>query len=139
MTEVDKAYIAGFVDGEGCIQLQKKRKPGRYCLRFRITQTDKAILDWIKACTGEGTVRRWSLQSERHRERYEWYCGGYKALCILHEIYPYLKLKKLQAEIAFEFEKTMVGTGNFLTESQHIQRQSLRKTMDELHSHRREV
>jgi len=136
MTETEKAYIAGFVDGEGCIQLQKKKVPGQYCLRFRITQTDKPILDWIQLCTGHGTVRRWSLQSERHKERYEWYCGGEKALEILYAIYPYLKLKKLQAEIAFKFGKTMQRSGHHLSEDNRIYRQSLREAMDELHGHK---
>ena len=141
MTETDKAYLAGFIDGEGSIGLRtthtnRKPKYRSLCLRLRITQCDRPILEWIKAVTGVGSVRQGSVQTDRHQERFGWSCAGQYALRVLHEVYPYLKLKRIQSEIAFEFEKTMLGSGKPLPEELHIKRQTLREAMDELHSHK---
>lgn len=139
MTEVEKAYIAGFVDGDGSIGLRKCHSERGYIdtlVRLRVTQASKEILDWIGLTTGAGTVRQWARCSNRHRSRFEWYCSGRKALAVIREIYPYLLVKKLQAEIVLKYEETMVGTGKLLSVEQKIERASLRKAMDDLMTHK---
>lgn len=46
MTETDLAYIAGFIDGEGCIGLSPRNKQRTRCYPYlRVANTDKKILE----------------------------------------------------------------------------------------------
>ena len=140
MTETDKAYIAGFIDGEGSIGLRKCHTNRGYfdtIIRLRITNTNRDVLEWIKAKTGIGSVRQWARCSDKHKARFEWYCAGKKALIVLREVHPYLLIKKINADICFQYEKTMGGSGNTMSEETRSLRQSLRASMDSLQGHQR--
>ncbi len=59
MKDIDLAYIAGLVDGEGCIMITKENrlyteaKHGyRFWLQVKITNTNKAVLEWVKDLFG---------------------------------------------------------------------------------------
>jgi hypothetical protein len=135
MTIEDRSYLAGFIDGEGSIGLRiahSERNPlfTNYVIRLRATQCNEDIIHWIQVVTGVGSVRKMKYGWGMKHQPYEWYTSGSKALKVLHEIYPYLRVKRIQAEIAFEFEKTMIGHGYTLTKEQHSIRQDLRIAMD---------
>ena len=134
MNETDKAYIAGFIDGEGSIGLRACHSSrgytyDSYLIRIKVAQTNEDVLQWIKTMTGVGSVRQ-RKDVPGYRRAWEWYLAGRNALKVLHEIYPYLRVKRIQAEIAFEFEKTYVGKGYRLTLEQHGTRSELREKMD---------
>ena len=109
LTEIQKAYIAGFVDGEGSISLLKRKNiechTWQYCFRIQInvTNTFKAVLDEMQAITGVGKVYLHSRGTEKNRTCYRWQVRGLKARSLLWEIIPYLRVKKHQAEIALNF------------------------------------
>lgn len=122
MNNFDAAYIAGFVDGEGCIAVKTGKRDARdFVLRLRIVQNQYEVLFWIKCVCGFGTIyTRPSLKS------WELSFNGKDALSVLRDIYPFLKVKRLQAEAAFKFEQTMVGRGFRLSEEQISLRNTLR-------------
>lgn len=57
MTNEEKAYIAGIVDGEGSIMLLKFHKNQFPAPCISITSTTIELLDWIKLKTGMGTIK----------------------------------------------------------------------------------
>lgn len=98
--EVERAYIAGFLDGDGSLMLQiKKRKDGRTGLRFMSTicfyqDTRHAKdLNWIKEVLGIGYI------SKRNDGMSELRINGYDSVKnILEFLSPYLRFKKIQAK-----------------------------------------
>jgi len=98
--EIERAYIAGFLDGDGSLMLQiKKRKDGETGLRFMSTicfyqDTRHAKdLNWIKEILGIGYI------SKRNDWMSELRINGYDSVKnILEFLNPYLRFKKIQAE-----------------------------------------
>ena len=99
----DLAYIAGFLDGDGSIMIQLKRRsdtPRGKRLMFTIclyqdTRHEKPLF-WMKQILGIGYISR------RNDGITELRINGYeKVYRILKELYPHLRFKKKQAEYIF--------------------------------------
>jgi hypothetical protein len=99
-SKIDIAYIAGFLDGDGSLMLQlKKRKDSNIGLRFMATicfyqdyRHDKT-LGWIRDLFGIGYL------SKRNDGMSELRINGHKQiLVILKNLLPHIKFKKIQAE-----------------------------------------
>lgn len=104
MKATDWAYLAGFVDGEGCISVKRERvkntglKNGVFRPYLSLSQKDHVCLAnlYEKFSVGYFAVRRdndqarWQVAS---REDLRW---------ILEGIIPYLTLKRTQAELALQ-------------------------------------
>lgn len=113
LTEVEASYLAGLLDGEGGIQLRKvhtydKYRTTTYCLCISITNTFKDVLLWTQMKVGFGSIyaKNRNLLG-RNKICWEWRATGRRAIDFLRQIYPYLKIKRLQADIAFEFGETL--------------------------------
>jgi hypothetical protein len=106
MTDLDWAYLAGFFDGEGCIVIQSGisgfQKSLSHRLQISIGNTYKPVMDWIKK-----EIRLGSLYGQGGKKQkkvcWNWYCRGNQAAFILRNLLPYLKVKRAQAELAFQF------------------------------------
>ena len=112
MNETDKAYIAGFFDGEGCVQLGKNSKSSRsktviggVYLLVQIVNNDKIVLDHICSLIGGNVLAKKSRVG--HAQGYCLYICGKKAATFLNAILPYLKTKRPQAEAAIMFAETL--------------------------------
>lgn len=100
------AYVAGIVDGEGTIYINK-RKPRNensspsYCLFVAIHNSYKPLLEWVKLIYG-GSVYKTPSPKE-HRQMWMWVVSNKKAHLFLHKILGYLLIKEKQAIKAIEF------------------------------------
>jgi len=114
MTETEKAYIAGLVDGEGCICLHrnhfKDRKTTLYCPRVSIVNTDRDIMDWLILTIGDGKV--FSRKRGQWKRGHDWYINGKKCGAFLTEILPYLRIKRLKAELVIQYCNTLLERTN---------------------------
>lgn len=98
------AYIAGFLDGDGSLMLQlKKRKDGKSKLRFMCTiclyqdSRHEETLIWMQKILGIGYVSRRSDGMSELR------INGFKQIRdILYELLPYIRFKKKQASALFK-------------------------------------
>lgn len=100
-------YMAGFFDGEGSISIVHSRhKDGRntFQVLVQISNINKKILDLYKEAFG-GQVYEVKTKKSNHRQAYYWKVVSRDANKFLRAIYPYLKLKFLQAELAIEFQE----------------------------------
>ncbi len=136
----DAAYIAGILDGEGCISLSKhhcydKNRNTTYHLRVRITNTFPGIMDWIALKVGYGNIHKKKKYPEANRESWEWSLSGRRAIAFLNQLYPYLKIKRLQAKVAFKFGKTISYPGQSkLDDKVLVFRKELRQRMSKLNN-----
>lgn len=98
------AYIAGFLDGDGSLMLQlKKRKDGNVGIRFMATicfyqdSRHDETLFWIRDILGIGYL------AKRNDGISELRINGYKqARRILDCLSPYIRFKKVQAKALLE-------------------------------------
>ena len=106
VNELNKSYIAGFVDGECSIGLYGSGNT-RTTIRASICiyNTNIKVLNWINSLYGGWLCKRPMLP--RHRQCYCLYIGSKeKCLKFLTDIYPYLRIKQKQAKLVIEFCKT---------------------------------
>ena len=108
MNEIDLAYAAGIIDGEGyigIIQLNRNKfnEMPRYQMRLTVSMATLAVPAWLHNTFGgsfyifNSPCRKKPLQA--------WRVDSDKALAVLEIIYPYLKEKQQEAQIAIEFQK----------------------------------
>ena len=103
-SKINLAYIAGFLDGDGSLMLQiKKRKDGKLKWRFMCTicfyqdSRHEKTLHWIKKVLGIGYI------SVRNDGMTELRVNGYKQVKeILQDLLPFIKFKKEQANALYK-------------------------------------
>jgi hypothetical protein len=109
------AYMAGLVDGEGCIALfeywhkNPKAIDPRGYLRHKavisVVNTNRAMLDWVAENFG-GRVRQNTYRAPPCKQCYTWEVAHRHAAEVIEAIQPYLIAKKEQANLFLEFRKT---------------------------------
>ena len=107
MCPVDVAYLAGIIDGEGHIGLERHGKS--YSLRLAVHTTSKELAEWILTTTGYGNKvqERRETRSVVIRKRmptYEWRVFGRQAAQMIGKVRPYLRVRDKQADIALAFQ-----------------------------------
>ena len=107
MTETEKAYIAGLLDGEGCISIKRSRRTN-YNLYVEIYNTNKDVMLWLQErYIGSINSKR---KNVNHKVCYTWCVACSKAESFLELIIPYLIIKQEQAVIALEFQDNVIRT-----------------------------
>lgn len=103
MRKLTASYLAGYIDGEGYLGIIPNYKKASYTAKLKIASVDKEIIDWLKNSYG-GNV--WKREFDNNcKDAYTWTLEGKKLLPFLEKVKPYLKLKKIQAELLIKKEK----------------------------------
>lgn len=110
LSETDKAYIAGIVDGEGCITVCARSPKStsretsiQYVLTVSIQMCDDDLIRWIhSAIGGIGSVYRYKHHQPNHKDATSLRLGVRDGVILLRLILPYLRLKRRQAELFIE-------------------------------------
>jgi len=123
MKAVDLAYIAGIIDGEGCIAIDRftnKELPD-YCyrLKLRVTNTNRWLIEQLRFSFG-GNIKIIKPRNDKAKEAWEWYLAGESAVSCLKFVLPYLHIKKPQAELGIKFQSGKQGKGYYLTKERRI-------------------
>lgn len=123
LSDIDKAYIAGLVDGEGSIMITKQMPTSRvsgnvtpqYMFRVSVSNTHKGVLDWLHSkCGGELTDNGYIGGKGGHRLVYEWRIKGQSAIDFIQDIRDFLRIKPAQAWLALEArEQFTYRTGGY--------------------------
>jgi hypothetical protein len=98
--EVDLAYIAGLIDGEGSIQYKqymrkRKHNPRAYptwSIRIEIAMTDQSVLVWLNEILGVGTVNPRKVKPGK-KKQWRWRCSHRQAYFVARLIWPYVHIK----------------------------------------------
>lgn len=100
LTDIEKAYLAGIFDGEGCVGYYKRigsRNKYSYVSMVLITQSDFRLMLWLESKIGFGNVT--TRAGKKHFE-YHWQVNKKSAVVeFLEAIAPYLILKGEQARV----------------------------------------
>jgi len=117
MLDIDLAYAAGIIDGEGCIYISRHKRINRenftLALKVNVIMCDLEVIDWFKKTFngdlfGGGVYKMPpNKKSNQCRPSYMWGISNSGAINFLKMVLPYLKLKTKQAQEAIKFEKTL--------------------------------
>lgn len=105
----DLLYLSGLIDGEGCIGLNTVGSVGKQNLhpQITITNTNKEILDWVIITIGKGVVEEKPRTNDKWKTAYSVRINGHHAVQLAQKLEPYLRIKKLQAQVLIKFKETM--------------------------------
>lgn len=111
-SKIDLAYIAGFLDGDGSLMLQiKKRKDSKRGIRFMATicfyqdTRHEKTLYWIQKVFSIGYLSR------RKDGMTELRINGYEQVRnILIDLLPYIRFKKIQAQALKDACEVLITT-----------------------------
>ena len=109
-----KSYIAGFLDGDGCVMFQLIKRSGyKYGFQIRASivfyqkTKNRQHLEWLKSIFKAGYIRN------RNDDMTEYTIVGLaRVIKILKLLMPYLKLKKLHAKKAMDIYRLLQGEFN---------------------------
>lgn len=98
-TDAEWAYLAGLIDGEGCIGTHRQTSTGRRRVSFSMKQKYPAALIWVVDIFG-GRIHE--VKMGQSQPGFLWRITSGHAEAILRGTLPYLTLKKPQAEVALK-------------------------------------
>jgi hypothetical protein len=105
---MNRAYVAGFFDGEGCVGFSRARRS--VFPRILVTNTNRAILEELRTSFG-GDIKPLALRRKNWKQGWSWRLSWSAAVSFLAEIKPWLQLKNAQAETVFAWDAIRLGRG----------------------------
>jgi len=126
------AYIAGIIDGEGSICISRNGKTGYYMPKVYVGMTDKVVIDFLQTIFPS---QMYSAKLPSGRIIWKWHTTYSNTVSFLEAIYEFLKAKKEQADVIFEFysNRRYFHSGCRLTEEEKNRRKRLYEKLKKLH------
>ena len=107
LSDLETGYLAGVVDGEGCITINKKKAKGyafefRYVPVFKVTNTNLELLNYIHKLVGSGSIIPLpnNFRGRKRMYQLDFYANTQRWLLPL--LAPLLKCKRQQADLVIE-------------------------------------
>lgn len=115
--DLELAWIAGFIDGEGCITIKKyaryKNQSTRYQAYVCCSQATEDNIEALKALQilqkhfGGSLYRQSKSKDTRARESFQWLLVSSSAMECVKQLLPYLIIKKKQAELLIQYQSEL--------------------------------
>ena len=122
VSEVDVAYAAGIIDGEGTIGITellpndrvrpngtRVRKSVQHRIYVAVSMTDPTVPMWLHATFGGNIQYVPSRNPARHKPSTRWSMSSERAAVFCTTVMPYLRVKRQQAGLAVEFYRKHLG------------------------------
>jgi hypothetical protein len=107
LTETQKAYLAGIIDGEGCLRVDcGKNGKGtvKYSITITVANTNFNLIKYLHSTTNIGSVLPIPKKGNR-KPQLRWTVYSKQAEEFLLQVLPYLLVKEPQAKILLEARK----------------------------------
>lgn len=109
LTETERAYIAGIIDGEGSIfvaAVGPNRRKTVYPI-VTVAMTHRGVIDWLRDRLDCGTVKRHNHTARRRsphfKEQFRVQVFGKRAQLLCSTLLPFLIVKREQARLVCDF------------------------------------
>jgi hypothetical protein len=120
LSEAEKGYLAGLIDGEGTISIGKKNnKTGR--LGFTLTpsvsiaNTNEGVIRYCQSLIG-GRVYKGRRRKPNHRTKFTLRVHRHTEIMkILEQVYPYLRIKKKNAELLMKYCESRIKKRRYIS------------------------
>lgn len=134
MSELDLAYAAGIVDGEGsiCIVNRNHNTNSSLGLVCQVSVTSHDLIEWLyQRFSGSVTEMKYRKRTfPSHKPMYQWMLRQGPARDFIRNILPYLVIKIHQAELALQFP--INATGSPISFEQRQEKIVIKEIMEEL-------
>jgi len=122
MTKTELAYVAGIIDGEGTIALNRKYKTSKWRWpRISISNTDKRLIDYLLRTLAKFSpvLIRKPPRKANHRCAYEIRMNSDNALALVKKLLPYLRVpeKRRRAELLVTKYKKLTPRNGIYTKA----------------------
>ena len=108
MTNSQVAYIAGVIDGEGCLSVRRiganRFKQSTFWLQLKVSNTNKEILDYLLETTGLGRLSNAMINKTvtgNSKPYWKWMVKQSEALELLVLLRPWLIVKRRVTSLVF--------------------------------------
>lgn len=132
--ETDKAYLAGFFDGEGNIHVHthtNKAGYNSYSIRIGVSSTSIGCIETLHTKWAIGKIYyKKKTQKAHHKPSIHWLIYGLEAQAVLRILCPYPDIKRERAALALNF--TLVGRGYHASDNDRANTREIRDRMIEL-------
>lgn len=111
LTETEKAYLAGLLDGEGCVGISKIKSRSNlreydYRLRVIITNSNFPVICWLKEKTGIGCAYEYKKSfSDKWKLIHRWQATSEQARDFLEAVRPYTIIKSEIIDLCMQLPK----------------------------------
>lgn len=103
LPDVDAAYVAGIVDGEGTITLSRLHRNEQRRIVVSVSNNERALLEYIQQVVGAGRISNKRTYGEKHAPSFHYQISSRQALDLLRQIAPYLRTyKAARARLALD-------------------------------------
>lgn len=111
MSEIEPttlAYLAGIIDADGYITVQRSTHKGRlyFGAKVGISGTRREPHDLAASLFG-GSVSCYVPKNGIHLPQFQWSRCGRAAVTVIEDVWPYLRIKLDQAEVALTLQSHM--------------------------------
>ena len=140
MNDIEIGYLAGIIDGEGCVYVNRRKVHGRrktpgYSVKVVVSITAYPLVEWFIEHAQLTSICETQKKGNRKKQ---WMCtwNNSKAEWILETILPYLVIKKPQAILGLELLKhlrtTPIKRGKPIAPEVIEYRESIKQQMSKL-------
>lgn len=123
-------YLAGLIDGEGCIYPKYSHGRTRPIIAIKVSMTHPGPIKLLKEVFG-GSILYGPRKAPR-RSIHIWSIYGIPAREVLEEILPWLIVKKSEALVGIELQNRVRSVGLHITSEDREARMSLATQLSEL-------
>lgn len=116
MSESEIAYVAGIVDGEGCVQVRRiganRFNQPSFWMQLQVSNTNHELLVYLKDVTGLGHVDgpfSYNKDGANRKPYWKWRVKQSDALGLLILLQPWLIVKRKVTFLVFKLREMQVG------------------------------
>lgn len=131
LSEVDKSYLAGIMDGEGTITVWKSDRYDHRVLCVAVVMTKRHAVDMLHVEYG-GCLKLYASKKPEWADKWRWQVKSRKAQRVLEELLPYLRVKRTQALLGVALASSFTHIGGRCTPEQRELQRSLHEQIQVL-------
>ncbi len=106
LTDAQKGYIAGIIDGEGCLIIRHQNNQRSYYAVLQVCNTDINMISWLIETTGVGLIAPFKHKQPNRKNGYKWTVFKKEELyTLLDAIRPYLVTKSPRADVLYKLRE----------------------------------
>lgn len=102
-TNLELAYMAGIIDGEGCLDIHIDNRSNSAIPRIRVEMSQLETIVWLQDKWQGHKIYTSKRINTNHLTTYRWTVQGKDCLEIVKLLIPFLQGKKKEAEILLNF------------------------------------
>jgi hypothetical protein len=118
LSEVEAAYVAGIIDGEGTVTLTRTHRGENRRPVVSISSTELQLLTYVQSVIGAGRITGKACARAHHSPSFAYCITSRQALALLAQVYPFLRTYKSKRACLLleEYQRVTPRNGRYTAE-----------------------